>query len=210
MNFTRIITYIGCFAVLLCSQTNAQETDIASVEKPTVEAVADAVAKVANTEDGVLRGNVFTDENGVKTPVNAKMTLTSDGVVVDSVEADEEGSFAFEGIEPGSYQLLGSADGYVGGQAYDVQPYTGSVGGCSSCSLGLQSVEAPYSEAVCQAPASACGGGCGCAGGGGGGFLGGGGGILNGRRLLALGAVGGIIAIAAGDDDDDDMASADE
>lgn len=209
MNFKKTFTTLSCVAALFCSQVEAQEVETSTA--PKVEVGIETDVKVANTQDGVLRGNVFKEENGEKTPVSAKMTLTSEGVVVDSVEADEEGSFAFEGIEPGSYQLLGSADGYVGGQAYDVQPYAGAAGGCSSCSLGLQSYEAPYTPAVYQAPASACGSACGgCAGGGGGGLLGGGGGLLNGRRLLALGAAGGIIAIATSDDDDDDMASADE
>jgi len=212
MKLVKTLSFLGCAAAILCSQSNAQEAEQAATT-PAVEATK---ALVANTEDGVLKGNVFTTDEGVKTPISAKVTLSSDGVVVDTVEADETGSFAFQGIEPGSYQLLGSADGFVGGQAFDVQPFAGSVdgGGCSACSLGLQSVEAPFQETVYQAPASACGCNTGCSacgGGGGGGLLGGGGGgLLNSRRLLGLGAIGGIVAIAVSDDDDDDVVSADE
>ena len=209
MYFPKTLTTLSCVAALFCSQVQAQETETTTT--PAVEAVAKTVAKIANTEDGVLRGNVFTEKDGEKSPVSAKMTLTSDGVVVDSVEANEEGTFAFEGIGPGSYQLLGSADGYVGGQAYDVQPYAGeTAGGCSTCNLGLQTYEEPFASNVYQAPASACGS-CGGGGGGGGGGLLGGGGGLNTRRLFALGAAGAIIAVAVSDDDDDDdVASADE
>lgn len=211
MKFTQTFALIGCVAAFGSTACVAQEA--ATTAAAVVEAVSETVenvatAKIANTENGVLKGKVFTDQDGVQNPINAKVTLSSDGVVLDSVDANDDGSFAFEGIEPGSYQLLGSADGYVGGQAYDVQPFVAdSVGGCSACSLGLQSVETPYTEAVYQAPASACG----CSGsGGGGGGIAGGGGLLNGRRLLALGAAGGIIAIAVSDDDDDDLASPDQ
>lgn len=218
MKFTRTFALLGCIAAISISPCFAQEAAIADAATTAIEetatvaaatetaAAVPAVPQIANTQNGVLKGKVFTEENGVQNPINAKVTLSSDGVVLDSVEADDNGEFAFEGIEPGSYQLLGSADGYVGGQAYDVQPYTtGAVGGCSTCNLGLQSVQSPVTETVYQAPASACG--CSGGGGGGGGLAGGGGGLLNGRRLLALGAAGGIIAIAVSDDDDDDLAS---
>ena len=176
---------------------------------------------VQATEEGELVGNVFAEKDGEATPVEAKLTLSADGVVVDSTVASEDGSFSFPNVEPGAYQLYGASDGYVGGQSYDVQPYSTS-GGCSSCSLGLQSqpsevvYNAPASAcSSCAAPASPCGcggglgGGGGFGGGGGGGLLGGGGGGFNARRLLALGAVGGIIAVAVADDDDDDDASPD-
>ena len=211
MRFTKTFAIAACIAALISSQGYAQDTE-ASVETADAAVTEAAEKLVANTEDGVLKGKVFVDADGVEKPVNANVTLSSDGVVVDAVEADENGDFSFEGIEPGSYQLLGSSDGYIGGQAYDVQPYAGDVGGCSSCNLGLQSVEVPYSEEVYAAPASACGSSCGsCGGGGGGGGLfsggGGGGGLLGNRRLLALGAAGGIIAVAVSDDDDDNDAS---
>ena len=164
---------------------------------------------VQATEAGELVGNVFAKNNGEATPVEAKLTLSADGVVVDSTVASEDGAFSFPNVEPGAYQLYGASDGYVGGQTVDVQPYATS-GGCSSCSLGLQSepqgvvYDAPATACSSCAAASPCGGGLG----GGGGFGGGGGGGLlgggNGRRLLALGAVGGIIAVAVSDDDDDD------
>jgi len=209
MKLTNALSIALCIAFAVCSHSNAQEAETASENKN----------PVANTQDGVLNGKVFVDADGTETPINANVTLSSDGVVIDSVEADKNGAFAFQGIEPGSYQLLGSSDGYIGGQAYDVQPYVGAEGSsCSSCSLGLQSAEVPH-ETIYEAPAAACGscsaapacgscggglgGGGGFGGGGGGLFGGGGGGIFGGRRLLALGAVGGIVAIATSDDDDD-------
>ena len=171
----------------------------------------EATPTVAITQDGSLKGKVFSGAEGAPVPQNAKVTLSSEGVVIDTVEAEEDGSFAFAGIGPGSFQIIGAADGLIGGQAINVQPYAGELsGGCSSCAVAL---EPAYQEAPCstcsdslyQAPASACG--CGGGGFGGGGFGGGGGGILGGRRLLALGGVGAIIAIATSDDDDDDVVS---
>ena len=181
-----------------CSITNAQEA-----------VVTKAPQAVTLQEDGSLAGNVFVAETAEKV-ADAKMTLTQEGQVISTVNADELGNFAFQNIEPGAYDLLGASDPFVGQSSFDVAPY--STGGCSSCSVGLSSEPTEVAYSSCSAApaqsfsASPCGGcnSCGCGGGGGGGLLGGGGGggIL-GSRLFRLGAIGGIVAIAVGDDDDD-------
>ena len=181
--------------------------------------VKDAVGSVSTSEDttsatsialnqeGQLIGNAFV-AGEEKTPLEAKVTLAnSDGVVVDTVVAEEDGSFAFTSVAPGSYNMYGSAASYVGAQAIDVVPY--STGGCSSCDLGLNSYSTDTYETYTQAPVSSCGScsaapSCGCGGGGGGLFSGGGGGLLGGSRFLRFAAIGGIVAIATSDDDDDD------
>jgi len=186
-----VAAVVGC-----CSVSNAQEA-------------------VTLQEDGSLAGNVFVAATAEKA-ADAKITLSQEGKVISTVSADEEGNFAFQNIEPGAYDLLGSSDPFVGQSSFDVAPF--SSGGCSACSLGLSSeptevAYTSYSEAPAQSfSASPCGcsNTCGCGGGGGGGFFGGGGGLLGGgggggllsSRIFRLGAIGGIVAIAVGDDDD--------
>jgi hypothetical protein len=184
---------LGCAAIAFAAApVFAQESNVQDSVK--TEVAAPAVEKVETTADGSLAGKVFTNVDGTKTPVDAKVTLSSEGVVVDAVQA-ENGAFSFSNIAPGAYTLTGATPGFAGGQAYEVAPYSG--GGCSTCDLGLQSTSNVVydSPAVYDAPASACS--CG----GGGGFGGGGG--IGGRRLLRLGLIGGIVAIAVSGDDDD-------
>lgn len=190
---TKMLAAAACLAA--CSVSSAQEA-------------------VTLQEDGSLAGKAFVAETAEKA-ADAKITLSQEGEVVGSVNADADGNFSFQNIEPGSYSMLGVSDPYVGQSSFDVAPF--SSGGCSSCSMGLSSqpTETVYSscgEAPAQSfSASPCGGGCsscGCGGagggfGGGGGLLGGGGGggFLS-SRLFRLGAIGGVIAVAVSDDDD--------
>ena len=203
----------ACAALTMASACTAQETTSVAVQKAVekqetkapaqaiekaTEVKKDVVQNIQTTKDGQLVGQVFTSIDGSKTLVDAKVTLSADGVVVEAVQA-ENGSFSFANVSPGSYTLTGSATGLVGGQALQVDPYAG---GFSSASLGLQPVNevaCDVPSAVYNAPASSCG-----CGGGGGGF---GGGLLGNRRLLRLGLIGGIFAIAVSSDDD---VSADE
>ena len=172
-----------------CSASNAQEA-------------------VNLQEDGSLAGKVFVAETSEKA-ADAKMTLTQEGQVISTVNADEQGNFSFQNIEPGAYELLGASDPFVGQSSYEVAPY--SNGGCSSCSMGLVAQPAEVTYESCGASpaqsfsASPCGGCSSCGGGGGGGgfFSGGGRGGLLGSPLFRLGAIGGIVAIAVSDDDDD-------
>lgn len=181
---TNLFAVAMCFAG--CSISNAQEA-------------------VTLQEDGSLAGKAVVTETS-EAASDAKMTLTQDGEVVSTVNADDQGNFAFQNIEPGSYQVLGAADPFIGQASYDVAPF--SSGGCSSCSLGLSEPTEAYSSCSSCSAQSFSSSPCGCGGGGGfgggGGLLGGGGGggLLS-SRLFRLGAVGGIVAIAVSDDDDD-------
>lgn len=201
-------------AVLSVGSLQAQE--VKDVKEAVVEAVVTtsedttSSTSIALNQEGQLIGNAFV-AGEEKTPLEAKVTLAnSDGVVVDTVVAEEDGSFAFTSVAPGSYNMYGSAASYVGAQAIDVVPY--STGGCSSCDLGLNSYSTDTYETYTQAPVSSCGScsaapSCGCGGGGGRGLFsggGGGGGLLGGSRFLRFAAIGGIVAIATSDDDDDD------
>lgn len=182
----------------LAQETKVQETETTAALK------APVVQKVEATKDGKLVGKVFTEVDGKKQPIDAKITLSSDGKVLESVMA-ENGVFSFSNATPGAYTITGSAVGFTGGQAFEVAPY--SSGGMSSVDLGLQSVDTGCgSSVVYDAPVAASS--CGSCGGGGGGF-GGGGGIGGSRRLLRLGLIGGVVAIAVSGDDDDTVVSPD-
>jgi len=214
-----ILNAFLCLA-LFASPAFAQET---AVEKETVTAKK-AITQVALNEEGQLVGSAFVA--GEETPLKAKMTLaTQDGVVIDTVEAKEDGSFAFASVAPGTYNMYGSSANYVAAQTFDVLPAGG--GGCSACSVGMTSYSPTVYESYASAPVSSCGtcGGCGCGGGGlfggggiggrlggrlGGGFGGGGGGLLGGGGggllggaggLARLGLIGGVVAIATSGDD---------
>ncbi len=204
-------------AAFMTSASIAQETETAPAEKAVVTAAKKIVKEVSDVKvdkEGKLVGKAFAEVDGEEKPLEAKVTLSSNGVIVDSVDASEDGSFAFTNVEPGVYQMFGSADGFIGGSTYDVQPF--STGGCSSCNLGLQADTSVAYDTFSAAPCGSCGGGCGgcgggigsrfggggIGGGGGGLFGGGGGGLFGGSRLLRLGAIGGIVAIATTNNDD--------
>ena len=216
-------------AVLSIGNLQAQEIEAVEAAKDVVTKTVEAAAveslgeaekasatSVSLDNEGNLLGKAFVA--GEETPLEAKVTIAnSEGVVVDSVVAQEDGSFAFTNVAPGSYNMYGATSSYIGAQTYDVVPYSGGTG-CSSCDLGLTSYSEPVYETYASAPCGSCSAApspCGCGGGGGGGLLGGGGGLLGGgggglfsNRLVRLGAIGGIVAIATSGDDDD--ASPDE
>ena len=179
------------------AQQASEKTEVAKV------ATTPAVEKIEVNKDGSLTGNVFATVEDKKQPVDARVTLSSEGVVIEAVQA-EDGVFSFANVAPGAYTLTGTAAGFTGGQVFDVAPHAG---GCSTCNLGLQSTSDVVYESspVYDAPVSACGScgsTCGSCGGGGFGGGGGGGGLLGNRRLLRLGLIGGVVAIAVSDDDD--------
>ena len=207
---------MACAALAFAAApTFAQEATDQKTEA--AKAAVPAIQKIEVNQDGSLTGKVFATVEDEDKPVDAKVTLSSEGVVIEAVQT-EDGVFSFANIAPGSYTLTGTAAGFAGGQAYEVAPYAGT--GCSSCNLGLHSTSdvVHQSSPVYDAPVSACGscgstcGSCGGVSGGGGGF-GGGGGIgrrlLGSRPLLRAGLIGGVVAIAVSDNDDDD-ASADQ
>jgi len=200
-------------AVLSVGTLQAQETaTIKEAAGPiaTSEVVSNdtpSATSVALDQEGRLIGSAFVagDE---RSPLEAKVTLAnSDGVVVDTVVAGEDGAFAFANVALGSYNMYGASASYVGAQAIDVVPH--AAGGCSTCGLAMNAFSTNAYETYTQAPVSSCGCGGGSrslfGGGGGGGFLsgGGGGGLLGGSRFLRFAALGGVVAIATSGGDDD-------
>jgi len=186
---SKLLPFVCC-ALFACttSYVQAQETELTE----NVASKADTSATL--NEDGTLAGNVFATVDGEQIPLEAKVTVANaEGVVIDTIESKEDGSFSFASLEPGVYQMYGSADSYYGGQSVDVMPYSGG-GACQTCNLGLDS-SAGY-DSYAAAPAAACGG---CGGGG----FGGGGGILGNRRFLRLALIGGVVAIATSDSSPD-------
>jgi len=198
---------VCCLVATSAMAQDATEAN-ATVADATVKTVAPQSVKVMLNKEGTLEGKAFlTDSNEAAS--NAKVSLTADGKVIDAVETDEKGNFAFANVAPGAYQMLGSADGYIGSQAYDVAGYASpAVSSCSACSLGMTSApsdvvydnygSAPVSSLGCGACSSPCGNPCG--GGFGGGRLGGrlGGGLLSNGRIGLIGLVG--LAGLGGDD----------
>lgn len=184
----------------------------------TANLTAQETAKNAPTSatlnaDGELVGKAFAKVDGNSQPVEAKITLTKDGVVVKSVYAKEDGSFAFPSVEPGVYNMYGSAANYVGGTTLAVAAPATQSCGCQPVSLGLNSFSAGSYGAYSAAPAASYGGGFGGGFGGGlggggfgggiGGGLGGGGGVLGalrGSRLLRIGALTGLVVAVASPD----------
>lgn len=205
--------FLGCAALALATApTIAQEATVQQTEIMTP-----SVEKIEINEDGSLTGKVYAKVASEDIPVDAKVTLAKNGVVIEAVQT-ENGSFSFANIAPGAYTLSGSAVGFTGAQTYDVGPYTG-VGSTFSLDLhntnnlvqqAPQSYQAspiyntPVSATTTYGPTTTYG-----SGGGGGGVSSGGGfggGRLFGRRfgrrgLLRAGLIGGVVAIAVDDDD---------
>lgn len=168
-------------------------------------------------EDGKLVGQALAFVGGRWVPVEATMALVNDDVLLDKIVAEEDGSFSFPDIVPGSYKVYGTAASFCGQRAVTVLSESGC---CDNVDLGLRqdSPGACYSE-LGSAPAATfseapsfsggfasggpVGGGGGFATGGGGGFVASGGaGVASGFPGLRLLAVGGIAtAIAVSDDD---------
>lgn len=198
---------LGCLCAFSACTVNAQEAEPQSELAP---------SSVTLTADGELVGNAVASVNGEAQPIEAKITILKDGVVIDSIFAKEDGSFAFPSVAPGVYNMYGAAANFAGGAAVTVLP--SSAPATAPLTLGLSSAAAAgyagFAQASCgscaPAPVSSCstcggGGGGGLLSGGGGGFTGGGlgGGLLS-SRALRFGAIGGIVAIAVSDDDDDE------
>lgn len=172
------------------------------------------------SQDGQLTGNVLTSKANEVTQVpNAKVSLVSQGKVIDSVTADAAGNFSFANVHPGPYQLVGTAAGMVGSNALTVAPFVASQPVTPS-QVMLQSSASEFAyDSFSSAPLTSFSTGgcnvCNSAGFGGGGSFGGGsiggrigggrigGRLLGGRGLLsprgllvAGGVAGGVIAIS--------------
>lgn len=180
----------------------------------------DAPLFVSVNEEGELIGLVTASVSGNFVPVEANVSLVSeDGVLQSKIVADEDGSFAFQDVAPGEYNLYGSASSYCGQQAFTVLPTES----CTICeeSVGLELTQGGGCyRGLSGAPATSfssveTGGffssSASSVGGGGGGFVGGGGGAAAASRTgLRLLGIGGIITAIAVDGDDDDDASPSE
>ncbi|QEG22825.1 carboxypeptidase-like regulatory domain-containing protein [Mariniblastus fucicola] len=196
-------------AVLMCCLFAAAATaQDAKIEAPAVASdaattVVKKSVKVMLNEEGALEGKAFLEESK-EVAANVKVSLSANGKVIDAVETDEKGNFSFANVAPGAYQMLGSADGYVGTQSYNVVPYSSPAVG-SPCSLGMCGASSNvvydnYASAPVSSFSSSCGSCNTCGGGLGGGRLGGrlGGGLLSNGRIGLIGLAG--LAGLAGDD----------
>jgi hypothetical protein len=84
--------------------------------------------------NGNLSGNVTSATSQIP---NAKVSLVSQGKVIDSVTTDDSGNFSFANVNPGPYQIVGSAEGMVG-SSFSTSPvasYNTSCG-CNTCGGG--------------------------------------------------------------------------
>lgn len=192
MNRIISIATLFLFGFVTVPVVQAQDTDLktGSEKSPTV----------ALQEDGKLAGKVFKTIDGEKQAVIAKLTLSADGIVIDTVESDEEGNFSFANVAPGAYQMYGYSDGMVGGGLVSVVPF--ATQDTVDYNVGLS----PYDgyDAYAGAPVQSFGD-YSCGAGYGSGSCGGGCGGVGRRRLLLAAGLGlGIVAIAGGFDGEDD------
>lgn len=204
-------------------EDEADEEDVAEdeaddeLDEEETEEHDNAPISIRIDEDGKLVGQALAFVGGRWVPVEATMALVNDDVLLDKIVAEEDGSFSFPDIVPGSYKVYGTAASFCGQRAVTVLSESGC---CDNVDLGLRqdSPGACYSE-LGSAPAATfseapsfsggfasggpVGGGGGFATGGGGGFVASGGaGVASGFPGLRLLAVGGIAtAIAVSDDD---------
>ena len=104
--------------------------------------------------DGTLIGYVKTSEANVVT--NAKVSLVSQGKVIDSVVSDDSGNFSFNNVNPGPYQIVGSSDGLVGAQTLHVGPYVEAANAAPTNVILQTSAQESVYDVLESAPVSAC------------------------------------------------------
>jgi len=83
----------------------------------------DDVVQVSLSEDGTLVGHVFAMMENEEAPIAGKVTLTSAGQTVSTLETDETGNFSFKDVQPGKYNMIGVAGSYVGNTVIEVTPF---------------------------------------------------------------------------------------
>lgn len=191
----------------ISSESEAEESDGEEDEE------AEGPVFVSVNEEGRLTGMVTAIVTGEPVPIEANVSLVRDGVLLSKIVANEDGSFAFPNINPGDYNMYGSASSYCGQQAFTVLPSESCTVCDDNVSLELAQGGSCY-KGLSGAPAASfsnggTGGLVGSGGGsffsGGGGFVGSGGSAVAGRsglRLLAIGGVATAIAVGVSDDDD--------
>ena len=84
----------------------------------------DDIVQVSLSENGTLVGHVFAMMEDEKAPIAGKVTLTSAGRTVSTLETDETGNFSFRDIQPGQYNMIGVAGSYVGNKVIEVTPFS--------------------------------------------------------------------------------------
>ncbi len=154
---------------------------------------------------------VATDDQ-IKEVPNAQVSLVSQGKVIDVVKTDAAGSFSFANVNPGPYQIVGTANGMVGSQGLNVAPFAQSQPRTTNQVVLQHATPETAYNTFSSAPVSSFSSGPSFGYGGGGGYSGGGGGgsLLGGRLLgspkglLIIGGIaGGVVAISDNDSSPD-------
>ena len=194
---------LTCFASTACFAQDSVDVsnDVVSGDQDVVK-----IEKVNLDEEGKLKGFVFVLKDDEKTPVNAKVSLTTAGLIVDSVEADESGVFSFPNVEPGSYEMFATAENMISANAVEVMPFTEGSPAVYNMEMSytqpmetyaqpmaVQSYETVYDSYGAAPVQSFTDYGSSYGSSGGGGYVGGGR-VLNRRRVALLGLFG-LLAI---------------
>lgn len=158
-------------ACLLASSAMAQEVPmiLTEVAAETVTTKTIQAAPTMLSETGILSGMIIaptsSTEGEIQNVANARVSLVSHGKVIDIVTADETGSFSFANVQPGEYQVVGSAEGLVGSQLFQVASFTkpATITAPSTVMLQPASPQVTY-DAFGSAPVAALSGSCGTCG----------------------------------------------
>lgn len=160
MLLNKLTTLTAIAAVCLIVSPVAGQTAETSIMESASTAMLSA--------NGNLSGNVASATSKIS---NAKVSLVSQGKVIDSVTTDETGSFSFANVNPGPYQIVGSAEGMVGSSALTVAPFA-EAAGTAPATVMLQGASAdamydaysatPVSSFSTNPAASYNTGSCGC------------------------------------------------
>lgn len=136
---------LSLFAIPAMAQEAAENTTDApaEIELPTelvTEAAIPALATSSTAmidELGTLHGFIYRVDGNQKLPVEAKVTLSKDGKVVESVMTDESGTFSIPNVEPGVYDMFAAADSFVGNQTYEVTGFSDQYTGVAAVDMAV-------------------------------------------------------------------------
>ena len=111
----KTFTVVAATCLLACP---ALAQEIVETQPETTATAAVQTLPAMLSAEGDLSGTVIAPASeGESTEVaNAKVSLVSQGKVIDVVTADDAGVFSFANVNPGEYQVVGSANGLVGSQ----------------------------------------------------------------------------------------------
>ena len=89
--------------------------------------IAKEIASTPVSENGELAGSILKAAGDRNVAVaEAQVSLVSQGKVIDLVKTNASGQFSFQDVQPGQYQVVGSASGLVGSQMLNVTPFNES------------------------------------------------------------------------------------